>query len=78
MTVFVEFDLDTRTEEISNLKIVSPYSEVEGARTDVSDKVEGASRGGGSSLMEFRCADTGEYHFVNVMKVADIRVYEQE
>jgi len=76
MTVFVEFHLDTRTEN-QIVRIRSPFSD----RGKAADKVKSLlsdTASSSSALMQVRDADTGDYVGINTMKLGMYRVYEEE
>lgn len=75
MTVFIDFILDTRTES-SKITIQSPYSDLGQTRDNLDERLDNTANSP-KALMPVRDADTGDYVFVNTMKIGNIRVYEE-
>jgi hypothetical protein len=75
MTVFIEFNLDTRTEQ-SSVKIQSPFADVKATRDNLNERLDEVAKGS-KALMPIRDADTGDFVFVNTMKIGSIDVFEE-
>lgn len=76
MTVFVEFHLDTRTEN-QVIEVRSPFSD-KGKAADKMSKLITDTANSSSAMMQVRDANTGDYIAVNTMKLGHYRVYEKD
>jgi len=77
MAVKIAFNLDTQTENRVQITIRSPYADLGRTRDNISDRLDETAQSP-KALMPVRDADTGNYVFVNTMKLSDIRVFEVE
>lgn len=73
MTVYIDFRLDCN-EKVEKTTVQSPFADVTATRDNLNERLDDC----GKALMPVRDADTGNYVFVNTMKLASIEVREEE
>lgn len=76
MTVMIDFHLDTSGEEGRTKTIQSPYADLGKTRDNLDERLDKTAQGS-KALMPVRDAGSGDYVFVNTMKVADITIREE-
>lgn len=74
MTVYIDFYLDTKSGLEKNT-VQSPYQDLGQTRDNLNSRLDETTRGP-KALMPIRDADTGNYAFINLMKLASIEVRE--
>lgn len=73
MAVYIRFELDTST-EVKTIELQSPYADKGQTRDNLDERIAENNK----ALMPLRDAGTGDYVFINTMKIANIAVYEKE
>jgi len=76
MTVMIDFHLDTSGENGRTKTIQSPYADLGNTRDTLDERLNDTATSP-KTLMPVRDAGSGDYVFVNTMKVADITVREE-
>ena len=75
MTVYIDFEMDTK-DGLKTTSLQSPFQDLGQTRDNLEERIDRVSSSS-KSLMPVRDAETGDYAFINVMKLANIHVYEE-
>lgn len=75
MTVEISFQLDTST-GLKTVKVVSPFQDRGKTRDQISQRLDETAKSP-KSVMPIRDVESGDYVFVNTMKLANIVIEEK-
>jgi len=70
--IVAEFDLDVKQGE-KTVEVTMPFSEVAPAADKINSLLQDTASSS-SAMMQIRDADTGEYVFLNSMKISSVRL----